>query len=362
MHRHVFATTLIVLTIAACGGRSPATSNAEPIQADPAPLAVEVVKVARGALITSVEATGAVQGVAEAFVVSETQGIVKSVQFELGDRVEVNQILATVDDTVARLAMEEAAQQAETTRLELESTQKLAGQGNASRASLTRAEAAANGSRARYEVAVKAYRDTSVRAPISGAVASIRMVLRSTILGNLLTPGTPVARIVDLSTIRIEVSVGETEVGLMEPGLEAQLQVPAACGSVTYSGVVRAVAAGSDPRTGSYTVVISASNPCPVKIRSGMTAFVSILTNRQYQALLMPIAALVKGSAGDSVYTVTDGQIRQVPVRLGRILGDVAEILEGPEEGTLLAVSGLPALRQGMRVQPTTIEAAGISP
>jgi len=318
--------------------------------------AVEALTVTRGTLLRNVEAAGIVSGITEAYVVSETQGIIQRVDFNLGDRVDKGQVLVKVEDTIARLNMEQARQQNETAQLDLGAIEKLFQDGNASRAELTRVRSAASGAQARYEVALKAYRDTSIRAPIAGYVAARESAVA---LGNFLSPGTPVARIVDISSLKVEVSLGETQIGLVDQGAPATVFIPAACDEKLFEAKVEAVAAGSDPATGSFRVLITWVNTCGDEVKSGMSATVTIQTRQEQPVILVPSASLVDREGARFVYTAEAGRVAARRVRVGRQLGNLAEILEGLQGGETLIMTGLGALRQGDAVDATVIGESG---
>ena len=301
------------------GAGGPAAGQAQETKA------VEAVTVTRGTLLRNVEAAGIVSGITEAYVVSETQGIIQRVDFELGDQVDKGQVLVKVEDTIARLNMEQARQQNETAQLDLGAIEKLFEAGNASRAELTRARSAASGAQARYETALKAFRDTSIRAPIAGYVAAKDSAVA---LGNFLSPGTPVARIVDISSLKVEVALGETQIGLVEEGAPATVFIPAACEETLFEAEVSAVAAGSDPATGSFPVVITWVNTCGDKVKSGMSATVTIETRQEEPVILVPSAALVEREGARFAYTVEAGRVAAKRVRVGRQIGNLAEISE----------------------------------
>ena len=132
---------------------------------------VETLEVTRGKLIGSIEASGIVSGINEAYVTSETQGVIREVRFRLGDAVQKGQILVRVDDSIPRINMEQAKQAYETAQIELNSTQRLFESGNASKARLIQVQSNASGAKAAYERALKAYLDCSLKAPIAGYVA-----------------------------------------------------------------------------------------------------------------------------------------------------------------------------------------------
>jgi membrane fusion protein (multidrug efflux system) len=339
------------------GGGRPGGSP-EGFQAAPelTPLAVEALTVTRGELVRNIEAAGIVSGINEAYVVSETQGIIESVSFDLGDRISRGQVLVAVDDTIPRLNMEQAKEQFEIAKLDLEATEKLFNDGSASKAEMVRARSAVNGAQALYESALKAFNDCTIRAPIGGYIAGKESEIT---LGNYLSPGTRVARLVDISSLKAEVAVGEGEVSLVSEGAPATVLIPAAGDQKIFEATVDAIAAGSDPATGSYPLIVTWNNPVGSTIKSGMSATVTIETQSQEPTVLIPSAAIVEQAGQIYVFTAEADRAAQKPVQVGRRIGNVAEILDGLETGETLIISGLTALRRGDPVQATIIGESG---
>jgi membrane fusion protein (multidrug efflux system) len=348
-----------VIVLAGCGapadGRPGGAAGVEG-PADARPLAVEALKVTRGELVRNIEAAGIVSGINEAYVVSETQGIIQGVSFELGDRVSEGQVLVKVDDTIPRLNMEQAKEQFEIAKLDLEATEKLFDNGSASKTELARARSAVNGAQALYQSALKTFRDCTIRAPIGGYVAEKESGIT---LGNYLSPGLRMAKIVDISSLKAEVAVGEGQISLVTQDAPATVLVPAAGDQKLFEAKVSAVAAGSDPATGSFPVVVTWKNPVGIAIKSGMSVTVTIETQTQQPVLLIPSAAIVEQGGQSYVFTAEADRAAQKPVQIGRRIGNIAEVLEGLEEGETLIISGLTALRRGDPVQPSVIGESG---
>ena len=313
-------------------------------------VAVESLRVVRGSLADEIRASGTVAGVREAFVVSETQGIVKGVSFGLGDRVEEGRELLRVDDRIAALNLDRSREQYDAARLELDATEKLAAAGRAAPADLTRARGNASGAKAQYETALKAFNDTRLRAPISGMIASKDEVAT---VGATISPGARVARIIDTSSFRITVGVGEREVGLIEQGAAVKVYVPAALGEDFVEGTVAAVAAGADPATGSFPVVVAFRNGFAGRVKSGMAASVSIAARKAEPSVVVPSAALVRRGSDFAVFLDKGGQAEVRSVTLGRRSGVRAEVLTGLAEGEKLIISALTRLRPGVPVVST---------
>jgi membrane fusion protein (multidrug efflux system) len=364
LKNHLFLGLGILLVAAfvlvGCGGAGGGRPGGPPGSAqgpqEVMPLAVEALAVTRGNLVRNIEVSGIVSGINEAYVVSETQGIIQNVSFELGERISKGQILLKVDDTIPRLNMEQAREQYEIAQLDLEATERLFNEGSASKAELARVRSAVNGAQARYQSALKIYQDCTIRAPIGGYIAQKESEIT---LGNFLSPGGRIARVVDISSLKAEVAVGEGLVGLVAQGAPAQVLIPAASEQKLFEASVSAVSAGSDPATGSYAVIVTWKNPVGTTVKSGMSAIVSIETQAQAPVVLIPSAAVVVQAGQSYVFTVEADRAAQKPVQVGRRIGNIAEILDGLTEEEILIISGLTALRRGDPVKPTVIGESG---
>ncbi len=376
--RIVTSALVLLVLLSACspsGGRTGddgEEAEGERVAADAVPreaIPVEAVELTAGRLIEQIESSGTVSGIEEANVVSETQGVVEEVDFELGDLVEPGEMLVQVDDEIARLNMEQAEQQLQTARIDLQSKENLLERGGASRAEVLRARSNLRGAEARYRQTKKAFEDCAISSPISGYVADKGQDVS---IGNYLSPGTPVARIVDLSSLRLEVAMGESIIGLIEEGAKARVRVPAACESEEFAGRVVAVAAGSDPATGSYPVVIEWKNECGTRIKSGMSARVLIDPRETEPSLILPSSSIAS-RGGDSVVFVTrradgaptaeDGDAEFVAemhtVELGRRLGNKTVLLSGVEAGERIILTGISGLSDGDPVKVTVVGKSG---
>mgnify|MGYP006267990645 CR=1 FL=1 len=331
------------------GGRGPATGSPNGEQAAQQPaLAVEALEVSRGSLLQTIQASGSIRGSQEVGVVSEVEGRIQAASFELGQFVEAGQVLLQVESTVARLNVQEAQGALDSARLDLSATERRFEQGSASQAELTRARSAANGAEARYEAALKTLRDHTITAPISGFIASRADDLS---VGNYLNRGVPVTRIVDLTTLEMEIAVGERELQYLEVGLPASVSI-SACGSQSVGARVDSIAAGADPSTGSFPVLLSWENDCDTA-RSGMTASASVRTADAAPALVVPSAAIREDSGGRYVFVARDGEVERRTITTGERLGDRVTVLDGLTEGDVIVTSALSALDDGAVVEAT---------
>jgi len=178
------------------------------------------------------------------------------------------------------------------------------------------------------ERALEDLEGATLAAPFDGTIASIKASP-----GEMIVAGDKLIHIVDLSSLQIEVSVDEYDIGKIRVEQEA-LIIPDAfpdrklSGNVTNVSVVPATSEGM----ASYPVTISVPDPDPI-VRPGMGAEVNIVVAKKENVLLVPNSAIKESDEGKMVYVLSENQIASVPVALGISNGEVTEVVKGLKEG-----------------------------
>lgn len=347
--RSTFLLVVIALFLAGCSESPDAASEATAdIAMDSTaalgPLAVEGVEAELTTLLDDIVASGLIRGEREINLVSETQGIIERVGYELGDRVSAGQVLVSLDNTIQQFAVEEARQAVQSAELDVASTERLANSGNASQSALGRARSALAGARARLAQAEKALADRTLVAPFEGFVASKDLSIEE---GNFLNVGVPVARIVAMDRLEVRLSVGERQVRYIAAGSPAFVSY-LGDGADELEARVAAVAAGSDPQTGSFPVIVRWDNPDTMMARAGMSVTVRIPPVGAEQQVVVPANAVITRGAETSVFVARpDGTAERRIVTTGERRGDRQAIRSGVDPGEVVIVSGLRSLANG---------------
>lgn len=319
------------------------------------PVAVEAEELRWERLVGDIVASGLVRGAHEVTVVSETQGVIQSVGFDLGGRVEQGDLLVDLDDSIQSLAVDEARAAVASAELDLQATERLVNSGNASQIQLSRARTTLAGARARLAQAEKAQNDRTIEAPISGVIASMDDTIQA---GNSISPGTPVARVIDTTELEVMLSVGEREIRYVAVGADAYVSFPAA-GNREIPGVVDAIAGGSDPTTGSFPVVVRWENTIGESARAGLSASVRIVPTEAPWAITVPANAIRREGDERYLFVVSaDEFARRRIVQIGTRTGDRVVVRSGIEAGERVIVSGLGSITDGTRVAATLRVAA----
>lgn len=153
------------------------------------------------------------------------------------------------------------------------------------------------------------------------------------------TGGTAIT-VVDLSSLHIDVYVGETDIASIAAGQPATITVDA-LDTQPISGTVEYVAPAATVEQDVTTYLVRVALPEEnTAIRVGMSALVEIAVAEQPDVLLVPVSA-VRSEGGQRFVRLQRGDtFVDQPVRLGMRNDLEVEVLEGLSEGDVIAVLG----------------------
>ncbi len=275
--------------------------------------------VERGDLDVTVTATGTLDALNSVEVGAEITGKVLAVNVEFNDHVKEGQVLATIDTETYSAQVDEARARLTAAHASLANSKasateakqkalrlkKLHDQGLASdqdleaaNAAYERAKAAVQSdsaqvtlSQASLKVASSNVGKAIIRSPIDGIVLDRSVEVGQTVTSGLQTPVLFVLA-TDLTAMRLEISIDEADVGLVQVGQPATFTVDAYPGR-EFTSQVLAVKnmPTADSSVVTYEAWLSADNQQRL-LRPGMTATARIVVRFEKNVLLVPNAAL----------------------------------------------------------------------
>jgi RND family efflux transporter MFP subunit len=364
------AVRVLALLIAAVGAgcsseRSPSANTAERVTD------VSIAVAESTTLPDQLEAVGTVRASQTADLASQIAGSILEVRVHEGDRVRAGQILAVIDDSLARtaadqaIAAQESAQQAlsaaESQYALAESTleryrelyQKKEISAHQFDQVRTSAEAAgaqrdlASAELARATAALAQARVSlgyaHVEAPFAGLVTQ-----RQVDPGTFASIGLPLLTLEETSRYRLEATADEDDIRAIHLGGHADVVIDS-LGTATLSGVVTRIVPSADPASRSFLVKIDLS--ADARLRSGLFGRALFLRGTR-TALVIPKSAVVDRGQMQAVYVIDANNIATLRyVTVGNPLGQQIEVLSGLETGERVAAA--PGERQlaGKRVE-----------
>ena len=217
-------------------------------------------------------------------------------------------------------------------------------------------EAARNGARQRYRsyeaararvaLAKKGLSDTSVRAPFAGVVGERRVSV-----GDYVTKGTPVATVVRIDPLRVELAIAEQDVARVRTNQAVSFRVDA-YPDRTFAGTVRYVSPALRADQRALTVEAVVANPTG-ELKPGLFATAEVSEPGSYQALLAPREALRDVGSTVRILVVKGDRLEDRIVTTGHVSGGQVEILTGLNRGEIVALPNGQALAEGTLVRAT---------
>jgi membrane fusion protein (multidrug efflux system) len=181
------------------------------------------------------------------------------------------------------------------------------------------------------------------RSPISGIINHLYVDA-----GEFIDTGKPIADIVNIDRIKINVRVPELDIRFVLEGQKTPVRIDA-FPERTLSGVVDFVAFKADPATKTFLVRSLIENSF-ADIRPGMIGRVAFVRRIIADALLAPLFALVDKGGERLVFVENDGVAQSRTVSIGVIEGDRIQITSGLSPGDRLIVKGHTEVEDGMKV------------
>src|SRR5690606_36112838 len=268
---------------------------------------------------------------------------VEAVNFEDGDRVAAGDVLVDLSGRAEVAALEEAQAAYKEARQQYERQAELVKAGTISRSQLDTQVAARDSAQARVSAIRARLADRVITAPFDGILG-----FRQVSPGTLVTPGTPIATLDDISTIKLDFSVPERFLSVLQPGQQVVAQ-SAAWPDRDFHGTVSTIGSRVDPVTRAVPVRADIPNE-DARLRPGMLLTVRLFEPER-QTLAIPEIALTQVGSRAYVYRVDDqGTAEQVTVQIGARRRGEAERLSGLSSGDRVVVDGTVKLRPGARV------------
>lgn len=282
---------------------------------------------------------------------SETDGIVKEIHFDEGQRVKAGDLLVVLDDTKLAAQLAEAEANLQLARTSFERVAQLFRDKLISQQEHDQAAAAFASNEASVGLKRRELSDARVTAPFSGITGA-----RPISPGQVISRSTTLTWLVDLDTVNVEVNVPERYLGQLALGKAIEFKV-AAYPRETFKGEVFFISPQLDAGTRTALVKARIANP-GAQLKGGMFASLDLSLQLRESALVIPETAVVNNGDMTMVFAVTTTNTAVMkPVKLGLRLAGKVEVLGGLASGEQVVVEGIQKLRPGAPVKLAGAEA-----
>ena len=263
------------------------------VENGPVEVSVRVMTVELVDLQNTIVGNGNVVDPSSIDVYSEVNGTLTSLAVSLGQRVEKDQVIGTVDP---------------------------------SRAGVT-------------------FKESVIKAPVAGTILRLPFIE-----GSLVSVQAPIARIGLLEDLEVVLDIAERHIGTVGIGTKAELVFKSFPGQVFQAEVIR-LSPVLNPATRTLEIALKLHDP-DRKVKSGMFPSVILFTERIEQVIAIPRSALLYSGSQAYVFTVgSDGFAQKKNVEVGMQVDDMVQITTGLVVGDSLIVQGQSLMTEGTLVR-----------
>lgn len=295
-------------------------------------LSGSVIEVSAEEIPILVEATGRVASTREAVLSTKVQGTIETLSVREGSAVAAGQTLLTLDNRhiLAQLAAADA--ELENARDRLARMEKLFAEESVAKQELENAQRAYKVAAAAREGLSVQLSDTVVKAPFAGVVTEKRVEV-----GELASSGLPLLKVEDVSHLRLEATVAESDLKALNVGDKVPVLVDA-LGTETFRGTVARILPTGDPVT--HTFLVKVDLPAMRGLKSGMFGRLRF-QHGTARATLVPRSAVVARGELTGVLVVGGDKVARLRfVKLGRSFGGRVEVASGLTAGEKVLEDG----------------------
>lgn len=353
--RSLFALVLLL----ACCGRKP-EETPPPSRRAAAPVTGRTATITEREVPRFLRVTGQLIGQSDAVIAADAVGKVLETPVERGSKVRMGDVLVKLDERQARLELAEAEASLELAKARLllarneeERNAPLAEKRAIAQADFQKLvtdkaaqEAEVASASARRDMKQKTLADSVIRSTFAGVVAE-RMVEP----GEYVRADSPVARVVDLATLRLVLNVPETEVGALAVGQTVEFTTAAFPGRA-FEGTLKFL--GAAVREASRDLMVEAVvENTDGSLRPGFFCDARIRL-REEKASVVPVAALrVEGARRKLFVIEKNNTLSERLVEVGDTRDDFIEIRRGAVVGEAVLLQPGADATDGAPFQPS---------
>jgi len=292
-----------------------------------------------------VNTQGGVEAEENIIVSAKSPGMVTAIYVKVGDPVKAGQVIAQIDNSITKKAIEELEGGLELSRTVYERQKQLWDQKIGTEIQFLTAKNNKEGLERRLATLREQDDMTRIRSAINGTIDNIMVKV-----GENTAPGMPAARIVNTRKLKVVGNLSEAFIQSVKAGNPAKVEL--ADGKMSFAGTVSFAGKNINPLSRSFQVEVQV--PAGMDVRPGMSARLRIEFRSIASALTVPVN-LVQTLNGQSVVYVaeqTDGGwvARKRAVEVGGIYDNRAEILNGLQQGDKIITVGYQSVNDGESV------------
>ena len=299
------------------------------------------------AVDNSIALSGTFEARKELDIIAESQGRITQLNIDEGQYISKGALVARIDDTNIQAQLLTTKASMAKAQKDVERYERLVKAGAISQQQYEEVKLGYQNSLANVTSIEQQLKYSSARSPMSGVIKEMKLEE-----GSFASPGTVLATVVDVSSLKMVVKIGETEIMQVKKGQRVEI-VTEVYPNEVFIGKVKLISVQADVAR-NYEVEIELPNPKRTPLKPGMYGTVQITpaNNMDQNALFVARKSIVGSVQSPKVYTVNGAnEVSYKSVKVGEIVEDKVKVLDGLVEGELVVISGQINLTDGKKVK-----------
>ncbi len=312
-------------------------------------VAVDVVSAQRDEKPKELILPGTFQAIKQTTIYPRSNGYVESWKVDIGDNVQVGQLLAEISTPEVDQQLAQARAQEEIAKVTADRWRDLVQKNVVSRQEYDQNQKAYEAAKANLEQLQKIQGFQQIVAPFAGKIAARNIDIGTLVTAGTGNSGTPLFSIVQSDVLRVYVFAPQENAPSIHEGIEAKIILQEYPGQ-EFEGKVTRIAGALDPQSRTMQVEVQVPNG-DEKLYAGMYGQVKFLLTDENAPIVVPANAFVFRKEGAQVATIENAdRIHWQKIRVGRDFGDRIEVLDGLKENTKVVMNPTDDLREGIQV------------
>lgn len=292
----------------------------------------------------SLSLVGKLEAEQSVMISSEISGKVDSIHVKANQDVQKDQLLVQLDDDKAKAAVAEAKAYLKDERRKLAEFERLVKRNAITQTEIDAQKTSVEIALARLAAANANLKDLHISAPFSGTVGFIDFSR-----GKLVSSGTELVTLDDLSVMQLDLQVPERYLAMLSKGMTVTART-SAWGDTEFLGTVVGIDSRINTETLNLRVRIHFDNPNDY-LKPGMLVSAE-MGFPPVEAPIIPVQALQYSGTKRYVYVVNeDNKATRTEVFLGARVNNEVVIEKGINIGDKIVVQGIVNMRDGVQVQ-----------
>lgn len=293
-----------------------------------------------------IEIQGSVDAKNNVMVSPRSSGAITYMTIKEGDLVNAGQVIAKIDDSILKESMEEVKNQWSLANTVYEKQKNLWSQQIGTEIQFLQAKNNKEALEKRLKTLETQVAMTNITSPITGVVDKVNAKL-----GDMAMPGMGIARVVNLSQLKIIASVADSYLGSVRKGDAVVIKFPDLDKEIT--GRINFVSATVNPLKRTFDIEVPIPNVGGM-IKPNQLATVLVNDKSAANAVVILQNMVQSTDEGDLVYVAVSEGNKKVAkarkVKMGVNYNGNVEILSGLQAGDLIITQGYQELADGQEI------------